>query len=100
MLAQLGPAPIGNPIKLARWYTSALGLLTQLRLEGARHVDRLAAEVRANAGAAGRVIPHDIIFTAARMVRDDGDDLADDGGPVEEEVDRAPGAGRAVRALQ
>lgn len=97
MLAQLGPAPIGNPIKLARWYTSALALLTQRRLAGHTRIDKLAQEVRANAAAAAKVLPHDIIFSAAKVVRDDEDELAADGGPEEETVVRAPSGRRAYR---
>jgi hypothetical protein len=98
MLAALGPAPIGNPIRLARWYTSALGLLTQLRLAGTSGIDSLANEIRLNASAAGRVLPHDIVFSAARVVREDEDDLAADGGPEELEIEREAAAPRAVRA--
>lgn len=89
--------PVDNPLHLARWYTTALALLSAARLRGGKvsAIDKLAKEIRANAAAAGKVIPHDIQFAAARILSDDEDELASDGGPEEEE--RVAG-GAAARA--
>jgi hypothetical protein len=97
LLRKLGPAPINDPIGQARWFSNALTLLTQLRLEGHPNIDSLADQVRKSATAAGKVIPHDIQFEAARVLRSDEDELAADGGPDEEEI--AEGPAMSVRAV-
>ncbi len=79
---QLGAAPLGQPLKLARWFTDAIALLTQLVMEGKPYGEMLAT-VRASAGAAGRVLPTDIIYEANRRLNADAKDLAKNtGGPV------------------
>lgn len=75
----LGPAPLGQPLKLARWFTDAIAILTQLVLEG-QPFGELLATVRASAGAAGRVIPTDIIFEANRLLNADAKDVAKNAG--------------------
>lgn len=67
VLDSIGPIPIGNPLAQARWWTNAIGVLTLGVLEGQPWKEMLET-VRASAGAAGRVLPHDIIFEAARIV--------------------------------
>lgn len=92
---------IGSPIKLARWYTVALALLSAARLRGlnVKAIDKLAKEIRANATAAGKVIPHDIQFSAAQLIRHDEDEMKRDKGPDEEERDAARPSS-AVRASE
>jgi len=97
LLEQIGAPPVDSPIKLARWYTTILAHLSWNRLKGIAGTDVLAEEIRANASASGRVLPHDIVFTAARVVQEDDDELAADGGPVE--VVRNPHK-KATRAIQ
>jgi hypothetical protein len=77
--AALGPAPLGQPLKLARWFTDAIAILTQLVMEGEPYSEMLAT-VRASAGAAGRVIPTDIIFEANRLLSADAKDVAKNAG--------------------
>ncbi len=78
---RLGDAPLGQPLKLARWFTDAIALLTQLVMEGEPFGEMLAT-VRASAGAAGRVLPTDIIYEANRRLNNDAKDLAKNaGGP-------------------
>jgi hypothetical protein len=91
MMARLGSAPVGEPLKLARWFSNALALLSEARMSGIAGIDELAKEIRANASASGRVIPHDIIFEAHQAVRNDDDAMEADGGPGEFERQRDPG---------
>ena len=76
---KLGDAPLGQPLKLARWFTDAIAILTQLVLEGKPYAELLAT-VRASAGAAGRIIPTDIIFEANRLLNADAKDVAKNAG--------------------
>lgn len=78
MLKRLGPAPIGEPLKLARWFTNAIALLTELVLQGKPFKTQLEM-VRASSGAAGRVLPHDVIFEAQRRLDADARDMKDAG---------------------
>ena len=93
LLDRLGPdglvPPTDDPLGQARWYTNVLGLLSSARLQGisVTAIDKLAKEIRANAGAAGKVIPQDIMFTAGKLLRDDEDDLASDDSPDEEDFE-------------
>lgn len=79
LAAALGNAPLGQPLKLARWFTDAIAILTQLVLEG-KPFGELLATVRASAGAAGRVIPMDIMFEAHRILNADAKDVAKNAG--------------------
>lgn len=79
LAAMLGPAPLGQPLKLARWFTDAIAILTQLVMEGEPYSEMLAT-VRASAGAAGRIIPTDIIFEAHRLLNADAKDVAQNAG--------------------
>lgn len=93
--------PLDRPdtqILLSRYWTVILALLTEARLrgEGVGAIDELAREIRANAAAAGKVIPHDAIFSAAKLLKDDDDELGADESPDEE--DRPEGAASALRA--
>jgi hypothetical protein len=71
---KLGPAPLGQPLKLARWFTDAIAILTQLVMEGRPYITMLET-VRASAGAAGRVIPHDIMYQAHAILKADADNM-------------------------
>ncbi len=75
----LGSAPLGKPLALARWFTDAIAILTQLVMEGEPFGEMLAT-VRASAGAAGRVIPTDIIYEANRLLANDAKDVAKNAG--------------------
>ena len=78
---KLGPAPLGKPLALARWFTDAIALLTQLVMEGQPYGEMLAT-VRSSAGSAGRVLPTDIIYEANRRLNADAKDLQKNtGGP-------------------
>lgn len=74
-LKQIGIAPLGDPLKLARWFTDAIALLTQFCLEGKPYRELLAL-VRASAASSGKTIPHDIMFQAAKLLRDDERDVS------------------------
>lgn len=72
---------------IARWLMDVLTLLSMARLRGDNvgPIDKLAREIRANAAAIGRVIPHDIMFKAAALLKADEEAMASDVGPEEEE---------------
>jgi hypothetical protein len=79
---RLGAPPIDKPLDLARWYQSGIALLTWEVTKG-RPYAKLLETFRASAGAAGRVLPHDILFEAARILAADGDNLkSTDRGPA------------------
>lgn len=78
VLDSIGPIPIGDPLGQARWWTNAIGILTLGVLEGEPWKELLET-VRASAGAAGRVLPHDIVFEAARIVNQDEKNLKNTG---------------------
>jgi hypothetical protein len=86
---------------MARYYQSILGVLTAARVHAralglsVSEIDNLAKEVRANATAAGKVIPHDVMFQAASIIRDEERELESDESPQEEDV---IGAVKAVAA--
>lgn len=82
VLDALGPFPVGKRagLKQARWYTTLLGLITRLQMEGRRGMDKLAKEARANVGAAARMLPPDIIISAAASLQNDEDDQEQDAG--------------------
>jgi hypothetical protein len=98
MLAQLGSAPLDSVLKQTRYYTTALIMISELQLRGTRRVNGLADEIRKNVGAAAKMMPHDLLFHAARTVRDDEDELAAESGPEEEEIERDPSTSQAVRS--
>lgn len=93
LLDQLGPIPIGDPLGQARWWTNAIGILTLGVLEGQPWKDLLET-VRASAGAAGRVLPHDIMFEAARIVQQDEKNMKGTGGAVPTKRSEDVGQGR------
>lgn len=91
---KLGPAPLGQPLKLARWFTDAIAVLTQLVMEGKPYGEMLAT-VRASAGAAGRVLPTDIIYEANRRLNADAKDVQKNaGGPESVKREEAANAKR------
>ena len=98
MLARLGPPPLDSTTRQSRWYSTALIMLTDLQLRGVTGMHALADEIRSNIRAAATMMPHDILFDAARKVREDEEDLASDHGPEEEEIERDPSTSRAVRS--
>ena len=78
----VGTAPVGKPLALARWYTNLIAVLTEGIVFKGEPWTKLLETVRASAGAAGRVLPHDIIFEAHRILNADAKDLAKNaGGP-------------------
>lgn len=89
ILDQIGPIPIGQPLAQARWWQNAIGVLTLGVLEGEPWKDLLET-VRASAGAAGRVLPHDIVFEAARILDDADRDLKSTGGVTPTKRSDAP----------
>lgn len=92
---RLGPPPVDKPLKLARWYSAAMSELVWLYMTTGQHAEMLR-EVRAAAGAIGRVMPMDAILEAARQLKADDDELDEDTSPDEET--RPDGArARAVR---
>lgn len=96
---RIGKAPIGKPLALARWYQDAIAALTELCLEGRPFVKQLEL-VRASAGAAGRVLPHDIIYTAGERLDRDERDLgqSSSGAPMtSRQEDHVVARARAVR---
>lgn len=98
VLDTIGPIPIGNPLKQARWWTDAIGVLTLGVLEGEPWKELLET-VRASAGAAGRVLPHDIVFEAARIIDADSNAMKNTGAvaPTKRESDAPLGRTGASR---
>lgn len=98
VLKRIGPPPINKPLKLARWWTEVLSEMTWLQINGKPGLDSLAKEIRSAAAAAGRVLPHDIQFEAARLIQLDTDEMDADAGPVEEVIsENEPRNTRSVR---
>lgn len=96
---RIGKAPIGKPLALARWYQDMIAALTELCLEGKPFAKQLEL-VRASAGAAGRVLPHDIIYTAGERLDRDERDLgqSSSGAPLtSRQEDHVVARARAVR---
>ena len=107
-LAKLLPAiepAIANPIRQQKYVSSVLMVLLEMRVRPALYsanmkaVDKLAKEVRATATALSKIVPADIQFEAARLLRDDEDELKRDKGPEQEKRDPAK-AGAPVRASE
>lgn len=98
ILDQLGSIPIGDPLGQARWWTNAIGILTLGVLEG-KAWKELLETVRASAGAAGRVLPHDIVFEAARILQQDDKNMKGTGGaePSKRKESRVAGGTVASR---
>jgi len=80
---KLGSPPTDKPLKLARWYSGALSELLWLYLTTGKYVEMLR-ETKAAAAAMGRVMPLDIQLQAAKLVKADDDELAEDEDPDEE----------------
>lgn len=76
LLARLGEPPIGKPLKLARWYQDAISILTHELLKG-RNVKKLLEAVRQSSAAAARVLPHDIMYQAQKILESDERELKD-----------------------
>lgn len=98
VINQIGSIPIGDPLGQARWYTNAIGVLTLGVLCGEPWKDLLET-VRASAGAAGRVLPHDIVFEAARILEEGERDMKNTGSTTPTKRSDAPviGAGASRR---
>ena len=79
VLRKVGEPPIDDPLKLARWWQKAIAVMTLGVLEGEPWKELLET-VRASASAAGRVLPHDIMFEAARIVQADEKNMKGTGG--------------------
>lgn len=93
---RIGTPPTDKPLLLARWYSSTLSELLWLYLTTGKFVEMLR-EAKGAAGAMGRVMPLDIQLQAAKLVKNDDDELQEDEDP-DEEVRDAPGVGnKAVR---
>ena len=93
---RLKPPPTDKPLKLARWYSAALSELLWLYLTTGKFVEMLR-ETKAAAAAMGRVMPLDIQLQAAKLVKNDDDDLQEDEDPDEEVRDAAGVGDQAVR---
>jgi hypothetical protein len=95
-LDRVGPRPVNDPLRLARWYSELLAELADLFIRSGGYV-KMLREIKGVVGAAGKVMPLDVVLLAARKVKDDDQELGEDEDP-EEEV-RTPDAARprAVR---
>jgi hypothetical protein len=100
LLQEIGPPPVGKPLKLARWWTALLAQGAWLQAQGQQGIKTLMPALISAAKAAGTVLPHDIMFAAAQIVKDDQEGLEQAGrGPevvTREETDgpRSAGTGR------
>lgn len=83
LLDSIGPPPVGKPLKLARWWTSLLAQGAWLQAKGEKGIKTLMPALIAAAKAAGMVLPHDIMFAAATIVKNDQEDLEEAGGGPE-----------------
>lgn len=77
--AQLGPVPVGKPLKLVRWYADLIALLTDAQLAG-RPVKKHLEMVRASSGASARLLPPDIIYEAQKRLDRDERELKESAG--------------------
>lgn len=97
LIEKLGPPPTGNPFGLAKWYGDMIAELTWRIGLGEPLKDYLET-IRASAGAAGRVLPHDIIGQAAAILREDADLLKNTGsGPLPTRREGVRGHSKASR---
>lgn len=95
-LERIGARPVDNPLLLARWYSELLAELVDQYVRTGNYVEMLR-EVKGVVGAAGKVMPMDVLLLAARKLKNDDQELAEDEDP-EEEVRKPGGASpRAVR---
>jgi hypothetical protein len=100
LVKRIGKAPLGKPLRMARWYQDLIAALTELCVLEGRQFTKQLELVRASAGAAGRVLPHDIIYTAGeRLDRDERDmgQSAGGGSLTSREEDNVVARSRAVR---
>ena len=95
-LARIGPRPVNDPLRLARWYAELLSELLDQFARTGRFV-KMLREVKGAATAMGRVMPLDVMLAAARKLRDDDDDLEEDEDPDEEVREPDASRPRAVR---
>ncbi len=96
VLERVGAPPTSKPLQLARWYSALLSELVHLFVTTGKYVEMLR-EVKAAAGAMGRVMPMDVLLAAMRKLKNDEDELEEDA-DADEEVREVDGASaRAVR---
>lgn len=95
-LERIGPRPVNDPLKLARWYSELLAELADQFIRTGGFVEMMR-EIKGVVAAAGKVMPMDVLLLAARKLKNDDQELAEDEDP-EEEVRKPDGARpRAVR---
>jgi hypothetical protein len=71
LLERIGPAPL-KAFDQARWYTNAIAILTEAVMHGrGPRARKMLQMIRESSAAAARVLPHDIIFEAARLLNQD-----------------------------
>ena len=107
-LAKLVPdfeKAVKNPIRQQRYVSTVLMACMEVRVRpwlysaNMKAIDKLAKEIRATAAAMSKIVPADIQFQAAQLLRDDEDEMKRDKGPEEEKRD-ASKPSSAVRASE
>lgn len=82
ILKLVGAVPVGEPLKLVRWYANLIALLTEALLSG-RPVKKHLEAARASSTASARLMPPDIIYEAQRLLDADEREVKSDGdGPA------------------
>ncbi|TMQ11947.1 MAG: hypothetical protein E6J90_32995 [Deltaproteobacteria bacterium] len=95
-MARIGPRPVNDPLRLARWYAELLSELLDQFARTGRFV-KMLREVKGAAAAMARVMPLDVMLAAARKLKDDENDLEEDIDPDEEVRELDARRARAVR---
>lgn len=85
LLEKLGDPP-DDPLKLIRWYSSLIALVTHQRASGVKGAAEMAKDVRGLAAVAAKLLAPDAVFEAHRRLLENEKDLAnsDGGGEVED----------------
>lgn len=100
LLAQIGPAP-DKPLDQSRWYTRATIVLTDAYLRGGGpRVLKMLNQVRISAGAASKVLPHDIVFEAQRRLARDEAEIKNDAGGADVTRRGADDVAQRARAVR
>jgi hypothetical protein len=82
-LDRIGPRPVHQPLKLARWYAELLSETLDLYVRTGKYVE-MYREIRSGATAIRSVMPIDLIIAAANKLKGDDDELEEDADPDEE----------------
>lgn len=89
LLERLGDPPYDDTLKLIRWYSTAIAMVTRQRLAGVKGAGELAKDAKGLAAVAAKLLAPDAVFEAHRRLLENEKDLAnsDGGGELEDMED-------------